>query len=137
MRRISANYILPVTSQPIKNGMLELEENGCIHQIIDPGKNFNEISRLEFYNGILIPGFVNTYSHLEMCLLDQEFTPGMRSAQIKNLIMNRQAHKSTGRMVKAIEEISQLIEKEGTVAVGDHCLSNISFSAKKNSSVYY
>lgn len=137
MRRISANYILPVTSPPIKNGILELDESGCIHQIIDPGENFNELSRLEFYNGILTPGFVNTYSRIEMSLLDEEFTPGMGSAQTKNNIMDRLAHKSTGRMNRAIEETSQLIEKEGTVAVGDHCLSNVSFLVKKNSPVYY
>ncbi len=58
VRKISANYIFPVSSRPIKNGIIILD-NKTITQIIDPGENFYEQANLEFYNGILIPAFVH------------------------------------------------------------------------------
>ncbi len=35
MRKISANYIFPVTSKPLKNGIIIIDDNGTIKNIID------------------------------------------------------------------------------------------------------
>ncbi|MFC2080800.1 hypothetical protein ACFLR8_01150 [Bacteroidota bacterium] len=58
MRKISANHILPVSSPPLKNGIIILDEEGSILEIRDTGGNLREESGLEFYNGVITPGFV-------------------------------------------------------------------------------
>ena len=49
MRRIAANYIFPVTGEPIKNGVITLEDDGTILRI---GRLESEEEDTEFYNGI-------------------------------------------------------------------------------------
>jgi hypothetical protein len=58
MRKISAHYILPVSGSPLRNGIVMLDENGTILELKDTGGRLRETEKLEFYNGIITPGFV-------------------------------------------------------------------------------
>ena len=58
MRKISAHYILPVSSSPLKNGIVVLDEKGVILDLVDTGGRLRETGKLEFYNGVITPGFV-------------------------------------------------------------------------------
>jgi len=58
MRKISANLILPVSSSPLKNGIIRLDNKGTILEVNDTGGNLHEEAGLEFYSGIIVPGFV-------------------------------------------------------------------------------
>jgi len=49
---------MPVSSAPLKNGIVVLDENGTILEVIDTKGNLRETEKLEFYNGIIAPGFV-------------------------------------------------------------------------------
>ena len=35
MRKVAANYIFPISSEPLRNGILVFEEDGTIIDIID------------------------------------------------------------------------------------------------------
>ena len=76
MRKISANYVFPITSEPIKNGIIVLDDNNTIIEIIDNGGELKETYNLEFYNGIIVPGFVNTHCHLELSHLKNTIVKG-------------------------------------------------------------
>lgn len=58
MRKISANLVLPVSSPPLKNGIIRLDARGNILEVIDTEGKLKEESRLEFYSGTIVPGFV-------------------------------------------------------------------------------
>jgi len=58
MRKIAANYILPVSSPPLRNGIVVVDDEGSILEVIDSGGKLRESSKLEFYQGIITPGFV-------------------------------------------------------------------------------
>ncbi len=58
MRRISAQYILPVSSPPLKQGIVEFEDNGTIIGLIDTGGRLKESAKLEYFDGVIVPGFV-------------------------------------------------------------------------------
>ncbi|MCK5462183.1 MAG: hypothetical protein KAI95_04175, partial [Bacteroidales bacterium] len=58
MRKIAANYIMPVSSPPLRNGVVVIDDDGGILEVIDTGGKLRESSSLEFYNGIVTPGFV-------------------------------------------------------------------------------
>jgi hypothetical protein len=57
MRKIAANLILPVTSPPLRKGVVVLDEGDQVLEVIDTGGRLEESSHLEFYNGIITPGF--------------------------------------------------------------------------------
>lgn len=65
---LSANTILPISSHPIKEGAL-LIEDGKIKEIglkTKLAKRFPSITNIELGSGILLPGFVNAHTHLEL-----------------------------------------------------------------------
>jgi aminodeoxyfutalosine deaminase len=65
MRRIAADYIFPVSAPPLKNGIIEFDDQGKILSLTDTHGDLKEISRLEYYNGVLVPGFILPYLRIE------------------------------------------------------------------------
>ena len=58
MRKISANLILPISSPPLRNGIITLDEEGRILELVDTGGILREEPGLEFYQGWIVPGFI-------------------------------------------------------------------------------
>ncbi len=65
MRKISANLILPVSSPPLRNGIIILNPDGSIAELVDTGGTLHEESGLEFYPGIITPGFILPWFRLD------------------------------------------------------------------------
>jgi cytosine/adenosine deaminase-related metal-dependent hydrolase len=59
VRKIAAHYLFPLNRAPIKHGILTCTNEGTIIEISESNGNLTEQSGLEFYTGILVPGFVN------------------------------------------------------------------------------
>ena len=72
MRKISANLILPVSSAPLRNGIILVNPDGSISDLIDTGGHLREEPGLEFYPGTIIPGLI-----IPWLMLDEisEFPP--------------------------------------------------------------
>lgn len=62
IRKIAAHYVFPVVTPPVKFGILVMQGNGEIIEVIDNKGAMREIASLEFYDGILIPGFIATHN---------------------------------------------------------------------------
>ncbi len=77
MRKIAANFVFPISSKPIKNGIVVLSDKQQIVEIIDLGTHFKEMENLEFYNGIIVPGFVAKASVFEEMKNMQKRNPGL------------------------------------------------------------
>lgn len=58
MRKIAATYIFSLVQSPIKYGIIVCENDGTIVDIINKGELFKEEAGVEFYSGIIVPGFV-------------------------------------------------------------------------------
>jgi cytosine/adenosine deaminase-related metal-dependent hydrolase len=136
MRKLSAHYIFPSGREPLKYGIIILDNDGTIADIIDTGGTLREESNLEFYPGILTPGFVNAHCHLELSHM-KGIIPrdkGM-TGFIKNI--------STGRIsagkeiMKAIEHYAFELYRTGTSAVGDIVNTDYSISSKQKSPAYW
>ena len=72
MRKLSSHYIFSPHRSPLKYGILVLDDEGSVIDLIDTGGKMKEESNLEFYPGILTPGFVNTHCHLELSHLKKK-----------------------------------------------------------------
>ena len=137
MRRISANYIFPVSSLPIKNGIIEFDEQGVIRNIIDTKGELSESRNLEFYNGIIVPGFINTHCHLELSYLKDEISPKSGLPKFLKAIVNDRRKGKHNNIIESASKFDKLMKQKGIVAVGDISNTNETISVKKNSQIYY
>jgi aminodeoxyfutalosine deaminase len=135
MFKISANYIYPVTSKPLRNGILEIDENGRILNVIDTGGSLNETANLKFYNGIIVPGFINTHCHLELADKKGKITKVKDLADFLSQIVNIQRNSTL--QLEPIAITDEKMYNEGIVAVGDISNTSISFDVKAKSRINY
>ena len=65
MRFLTADYLFPLYIATIKQGVLQISDNG---EVISVFENRSEVpqEKLEVFEGILCPGFVNAHCHLEL-----------------------------------------------------------------------
>lgn len=136
MKKISANYIFPVSGPPVKNGIIVLDEQNIIVDIINPGDEFKELPSLEFYNGILVPGFVNAHCHLELSHLKGKFERMTGLAGFVSQIKEKRSSMPSC-ISSSIDRALSTIKETGTVAVGDICNSADTLNPKKNSGLLF
>lgn len=137
MRRISANYIYPVCRVPLKNGIVEIDSKGQVLNVIDTKGELKESRNLEFYNGIITPGFVNTHCHLELSELKGELEPHKGFPKFVNDIVSYKRKGESNNSIKSIELYDSLMRQKGIVAVGDISNTEITKAVKKSSRIYY
>ena len=91
---------------------------GKILKIEDPKGNFKEIANLEFYNGILVPGFVNTHCHTELSHLKEKIREKTGLPDFVSQISKIRIYEDE-IINKAIKTADQTMKFDGVVAVGD------------------
>ncbi len=64
-RKLSAHYIFPANRPPLKRGVVVVKNDGAIIDIIDTKGELQESERLEFFDGIITPGFLPGIDHPE------------------------------------------------------------------------
>ncbi len=118
MRYLSAHYVFPVSSPPLKNGIVCTDDHGMIVDVIDTGGKLQEREKLEFYNGILVPGFVNTHCHLELSHLRGVMKSGCGLPDFLSSVGRiRPADEHT--VCSAAKAAEDEMLRNGIVAVGD------------------
>ena len=68
-RKLSAHYIFTANRPPLKKGIVVMDENGTITEIIDTNGQLQDSERLEFMDGIITPGFINALNPAEIPFL--------------------------------------------------------------------
>ena len=134
MKVFRADYVFPVNADPIKNGVVAVDDDGRIVSVSNQHLPDNlPIIQLE---GIICPGFVNTHCHLELSHLLGKITPRKGLiAFIKGIQAVRGADPAviTEAAIKADHDMYE----NGIVAVGDICNSNITVPIKAKSKIHY
>lgn len=138
MRKISADYIFPVSTPPIKNGVIVVDDEGVITSPLSPlslGRGGG--GEVEVYEGVITPGFVNTHCHIELSHLkgrmnEQKGLPGF----ISEIITTRNNF-SIDEIKLAISSAEEEMIRNGIVAVGDISNTDHSFAQKKKCNLLY
>lgn len=136
MRRYSANYVFPISQPPIKNGIVEVDDNGVILQVINPGSVFKEIHSTEFHSGVIVPGFVNAHCHLELSHLLGQFPQGLGIAGFIKAVSEKRLSDQNS-VSNAISKAIKELELTGTIAVGDICNTTETLDAKSKSKIHF
>lgn len=135
MRKIAANYIFPVSSAPLKNGIIVLDEKNLIVDIIDTKGELKEIQNLEFYSGLIVPGFIDVFTLLRFSDFSKyDFDTCLHSNFGSALKENLLKQVSTPETIQ--RGINQL-EAYGTVATVDIYSNHAHIKQKQNSKLYF
>ncbi len=135
-RKISAHYIVIDKNTTLKNGIITINKQGEIADIKSLGNNMQETAGVEFYSGILVPGFVNTHCHLELSHLKDKINrnTGLEGfiSEIRNLRTG-----ADSEIIKQTQQADKEMLKNGVVAVGDIANTSHSIDAKLKSTINY
>ncbi|PTQ95824.1 cytosine/adenosine deaminase-related metal-dependent hydrolase [Mucilaginibacter yixingensis] len=135
MKSFRADYVFPVCADPVKNGIVTVDDFGKIVAISDqPSDHHNP--NAEHLHGIICPGFVNTHCHLELSHMQGKVE---RGTGLVNFIKNLQAlRNSEPREIEAAAAAADAaMYQQGIVAVGDISNSTITAPIKAQSKLYY
>lgn len=132
-RFLSANRVYPVSSTPVDNGILVMKDN-VVEEILPYGSV--DDAKVEYYNGVLVPGFINTHCHLELSHLKGVAATGTGlHAFLKDVLNHRNAPEES--ILHAIHEADVSMWESGIQAVGDICNKMDAFPAKAASPIRY
>jgi len=134
MKSFTADYVFPVYADPIKNGVVTVDDFGKIISVSD--KPLDNNPPPEKLSGIICPGFVNTHCHLELShMLGMIPTRTGLVEFIKTITKNRGT--DTGLVTAAAEKSDHDMYENGIVAVGDISNNNSTIAIKAKSKLYY
>jgi len=136
MRKLSAHYIFTGTGSVLNKGIILLGDDGTVADIIDTKGELEEMAGVEFYSGILVPGFVNAHCHLELSHLHRIFPEKSGLPHfLKNVIDYRICDES--KVIEAAQKADFELWKNGVVAVGDVSNNSATFLLKSVSKLFY
>lgn len=136
MRYFSAQYIFTNNGPPVRRGIISANEDGTIISVEDPGGMLPERHSIPFYNGIIVPGFVNCHCHLELSHLLGQVPPGTGLGGFLTTL-NSKRNLNNADPSSAMIISDKKMSEEGIVLCADICNSNLSFGIKKRSRIRY
>ena len=134
MRKITANIIYPVSSAPITNAYLVIDDDGSIVDICRYSSNSEEIAGLEYYSGILVPGFINAHCHTELSHIKGKIEEGRG---LWNFITEVQSSREDTdiNIEKNIQSALRYMWSRGISGIGDIANAKVGINAKENSPI--
>jgi cytosine/adenosine deaminase-related metal-dependent hydrolase len=136
MRKISAHMILDGRGNCYAKGILTIDPEGRILAVQDTNGILKESEEVEFFSGILVPGFVNAHCHLELSHLQHIFTEGTGLVPFLKQVVDHRVS-DPDKVIRAAEKADWLMYKNGIVAVGDIANGAVAFKVKKQSKIAY
>jgi len=138
MKSFRADYIFPVCSDPIKNGIVTVDDLGKILSVTDqnvtPEVNNTPVEQL---SGIICPGFVNTHCHIELSHLEGKIERGRGLVNFIKALQKLRGAAEKNEISDAAAKADDEMYQNGIVAVGDIANTNISIPLKADSKLYY
>ncbi len=116
-----------------EHSVLIIQENGIVHSIVDE-KDAGE--GIEFFSGILCPGFVNAHCHIELSHLKGKVPQHMGLVNFVQAVMKERTA-SDEEKYNAMQAAVQELYNSGTVAVGDICNTTDSILIKQNCQLHW
>ncbi len=136
MRKLSAHYIFTGTGAVLSKGIITLTDEGVVADITDTNGDLEEMAGVEFFSGVITPGFVNAHCHLELSHLRSVFPEKTGLPDfLKNVVEHRNLEES--RVIEEARKADFELWKNGVVAVGDVSNTTTTFSLKSCSKIVY
>ena len=147
MQTYTADYVFPVSSPPIRDGRVTVDQAGTIVSVVDParpgdassihsGDSVAPASAPIKVDGVLIPGFVNAHCHLELSHLQGKSQTGKTLLPFLVDVVTLRAS-DPAEIEAAIREQDRRMWEAGIQAVGDICNQADTAATKRDSPIRY
>lgn len=138
MRKISGDFIFPVSDMPVRNGILITDDYGMVvEKVIDPLLLDYTLSDVEHYPGFICPGFINAHCHLELSYFQKRIKEhqglGKFIIELERVRKSAEEEETATAIISAEEEMMS----NGIVAVGDICNNSSTFEIKNKSKIIF
>lgn len=137
MKSFKADYVYPVCADPIKNGIVTVDDFGKVIAVTAPSTLSEPYNApVEQLSGIICPGFVNAHCHLELSHMRDKVE---QHKGLVNFIIDIQKTRSAefAEVLDAANKADAEMYENGIVAVGDISNTNHTIGIKTTSKVYY
>ena len=134
-RSISAHIVYTNTGDPIPYGVVTVAGDGTVISV-EAQKEGHEGYNTEFFNGIIVPGFVNAHCHLELSYLKSVFEANCGMAGF----LRQMSEKRKINIEKADDYCAiydSKMYRDGISLCADIVNSNITSEIKKRSRIHY
>ncbi len=135
LKYFSADYVLPISSSPMRNGVIAIDREGVIKGVYHSGEEPAEVE-VRRLSGVLVPGFINAHCHLELSYLKGR-VPEKQGLVDFLLYVMRHREKDKEKIEKAMRKADDMMYKNGIQAVGDHVNTIDSAKVKEESKILY
>lgn len=134
-RKISAHFIYTVSSGPVANGIIHISENGAVLSV-EKQRSGHEDFNTEFFNGVIVPGFVNAHCHLELSYLKNVFgencgIPGFLEQ------MTKKRNENSEKAADMASLYDSKMFREGVSVCADILNSDVTSTVKDKSGIRY
>jgi len=122
MKTYSAPWVLPVSSDPLPNSAIVVDDNDIIVDIGPRETIRNRHSSFPetfFDHAILMPGLVNAHTHLELSMMKGAVDDGLSCAEWAYRVITQRASFDSTTIQNACQQAIHELIASGVVAVGD------------------
>ena len=135
MRFLTADYLYPLHTPPLKKGVLQISNKGEVISVLKD-RNLIAQNKLEIFEGILCPGFINAHCHLELSHLKGIAKEGRGLLDFISVVQTR-GNFDKEEVLTYIENAEQQMIKNGIVGVGDVCNTSDTICQKQKGNLQY
>ena len=135
MRFISADQIFDGFRYLPAGTVLVLSPQNMLMDVLNPGQI--EKNRIQHFEGVLTPGFVNAHCHLELSHLKGQISRNTGLAAFAKELITKRAKMPAEERAEWMTEADREMQSNGIVAVGDISNTNESLRCKMESPIQY
>ena len=131
----SADFILPASSEPLKNGTVAVGADGTIMGLYPEDSMVLQDVKVDKLKGIIVPGFINAHCHLELSHLHNQIPEKEGLIPFIKKVIN--SRKSVENSEEVMQKADRQMWENGIVAVADIANTIESKKVKEASPIYY
>ena len=132
-RKLKGKNIFDGYTLRSENSVLIIDENGRVEEIVDEETAGEGV---EYFDGILCPGFVNAHCHIELSHLKGKIPQHTGLVDFVQQVMKVRTAEEDEKNA-AMKAAAQELYNSGTVAVGDICNTTDSLLVKQSSLMHW
>lgn len=138
MKKFKADYVFPVNADPIKNGIVTVDDTGRIIAL-DDGLSHSDhgSTSIEKLEGVICPGFVNAHCHVELSHLKDKIETKTGLVNFIKQVQGQRNATTPADIAAASQAADDEMYRNGIVAVGDISNSASTVTLKNKSKIYY
>ena len=132
--RIAASFVYTLDgNEPIRNGFVEYSEDGTVTAV---GACDDPASEERFFQGAVVPGFVNAHCHVELSHLHKKFRKGTGMAGFIDQINELRDWAGPEVKTRLVKEWMDKMWADGVSAMADISNDDSSFPVKASHPMY-